>query len=318
MHSKNKNILMKSNTKDNLSRSGHIAVIAPYGYLILFGGFNDNKCLNDIYFVDLELLVEENVTNEIYFEELKIDNLPTVASSAVCCHPTKPILYGFGGSGKDWGLTNYSDLYIIDILTKKVTIENPLNSKPEARYGATLSYYNKKNVLYLFGGTNGTIFFNDLYEFNLQNNIWTKLSTKGDIPKERYKATATLIGTSLYIIGGGTINLKDIPLEIYKLCLRTFHWKKIKYISDQRVKNLVAHAADSHERLIYINGGKKYDDTKNDTIYVFDTVTLKFNKLTNCLAREFHSSVYYKNHLLMVAGSTGIKRLNSIEIIKVN
>jgi len=310
---------MKSYTKDNLARSGHIAVIAPYGYLILFGGFNDNKCLNDIYFVDLELLLEEkNNIDEIYFEELNIDNLPKLASSAVCCHPTKPILYGFGGSGKNWGITNYGDLFIIDLLTKNVTIEKPLFSTPEARYGTTLCYYNKKNVLYLFGGTNGTIFYNDLYEFNIENNNWTKLSTKGDIPTERYKSTATLIGSSMYIIGGGTITLENIPLEIYKLCLRTFQWKKIKYNTKHTVDNLLAHAADSHEQLIYINGGKKHDETKNDTIYVFDTVTLKLSILTNCLAREFHSGVYYKNHLLMIGGSTGLKRLNTIEIIKVN
>lgn len=56
--------------------------------------------------------------------------------------------------------------------------------------------------MYVFGGWDGNVTLNDLNVFNLETNLWYQLnSVKGQI-KGRYRHSATITDSSMFIFGG--------------------------------------------------------------------------------------------------------------------
>jgi N-acetylneuraminic acid mutarotase len=95
---------------------------------------------------------------------------------------------------------------------------------PPPRGGHTSSFF--ENKLFIFGGsaynkhigasstkeTSLTLVQDDLHVFDITNNNWAKLQTKGQPPAPRYAHTASIVGKKLIIFGGfnGVRYLDDI------------------------------------------------------------------------------------------------------------
>jgi len=72
---------------------------------------------------------------------------------------------------------------------------------PTARYGHTANLVGGSKM-YVFGGTNGLAYYNDLYILDLENNAWNKAETTGPAPCPREGHAAILVGTNLVVHGG--------------------------------------------------------------------------------------------------------------------
>lgn len=82
---------------------------------------------------------------------------------------------------------------------------------PPARTNHTIVSFNDK--LYLFGGTNGLQWFNDVWSFDPRANSWTQLDCVGFIPTPREGHAAALVNDVMYVFGGRTdegIDLGDL------------------------------------------------------------------------------------------------------------
>jgi len=313
--------------------SGHSINILDKGYLVLFGGYSNNRCRSNIYISDLEDIsdtidINLKYKNFIFHEVFVKDNqLPELASSAMCSHPYKNIVYIFGGSGSIWGRTNSDHFIIVDFDSNTKSIKN-ITSGPPPMYGATLNYYNEK--IYLYGGTNGTVFFNSLYEYDLNLEKWNLITTAGKIPEPKYKHSSVLIDEHLYIIGGGQYQPDDCDIKIHKLNLKTLMWSECKIYGDIPKESIANTSTyDPISKKIWIFGGRLYYDEKSNYLYSYDIETLNCTKHSTIInynidnskltinnipidKREFHAMTIYKNKLFIVAGSTGLKRLNTV------
>jgi hypothetical protein len=323
----------------NFQMSGHSAVLLNKGYLVLYGGYSESKCKSHLLITDLEDLSEE-VDKSVVFRPfifnksfLSDGELPELASCSMCAHPYKNIVYIFGGSGAIWGRTNSDHFMTIDFdsNTKKIVNTTSLNG-PKGTYGCTLDYY--KDNLYLFGGTDGTLFFNSLYKYDLKKDKWEILNTNGTCPSTRYKHSSLIIDNYLYIIGGGQYRPIDSNLDIYKLNLDTLRWYECKFL-DTIPRNILAGSSsyDSINKNIWIFGGRTDTDVRTNKLYSYNIETMncieyeinnkyKVKNNTGLLEkdeselekREFHTSCLYKNKLIIIAGSTGSKRLNKVQV----
>lgn len=56
--------------------------------------------------------------------------------------------------------------------------------------------------MYIFGGTNGKTYYNDLHILDLENNSWIKAESSGPAPSPREGHAAILVGSNLVIHGG--------------------------------------------------------------------------------------------------------------------
>lgn len=95
-------------------------------------------------------------------------------------------IYVFGGTGIPFGHENSDVVHEYD-LDHKVwrKIQATKDLKPVGRFGQSLCYEADTHSLYVFGGTQGMVFENDLWRFDLRGEFWEKIEAD-NAPSPRY------------------------------------------------------------------------------------------------------------------------------------
>ncbi|KAL8967681.1 MAG: hypothetical protein Q9183_002804 [Haloplaca sp. 2 TL-2023] len=95
----------------------------------------------------------------------------------------------------------------------------PEGQVPPARTNHTIVSWNEK--LYLFGGTNGNQWFNDVWSYDPRLVAWQQLDCIGYIPAPREGHSAALVNDVMYIFGGRTEDGTDLgDLAAFKITSR--------------------------------------------------------------------------------------------------
>ncbi|KAL8290881.1 hypothetical protein RB598_006224 [Gaeumannomyces tritici] len=98
----------------------------------------------------------------------------------------------------------------------------PVGKVPPARTNHTMINYNEK--MYLFGGTNGFQWFNDVWCYDSPTNTWTMLDCIGYIPIPREGHAAALVDDVMYIFGGRTEEGSDLgDLAAFRITSRRWY-----------------------------------------------------------------------------------------------
>lgn len=98
----------------------------------------------------------------------------------------------------------------------------PHGQIPPARTNHTMITYGDK--LYLFGGTDGVHWFNDVWSYSPQSNSWTQLECIGYIPSPREGHAAALVGDVMYVFGGRTEEGNDLgDLAAFRISSRRWY-----------------------------------------------------------------------------------------------
>lgn len=98
----------------------------------------------------------------------------------------------------------------------------PHGQIPPARTNHTMITWGDK--LYLFGGTDGVNWFNDVWSYSPHTNSWTQLECIGYIPSPREGHAAALVGDVMYIFGGRTEEGTDLgDLAAFRISSRRWY-----------------------------------------------------------------------------------------------
>ncbi|KAI6370779.1 hypothetical protein MCOR07_000163 [Pyricularia oryzae] len=98
----------------------------------------------------------------------------------------------------------------------------PVGTVPPARTNHTMITYNDK--MYLFGGTNGFQWFNDVWCYDPASNSWSQLDCIGYIPIPREGHAASLVDDVMYIFGGRTEEGADLgDLAAFRITSRRWY-----------------------------------------------------------------------------------------------
>ncbi|KAF4984203.1 hypothetical protein FZEAL_543 [Fusarium zealandicum] len=93
---------------------------------------------------------------------------------------------------------------------------------PAARTNHTMITYNDK--MYLFGGTNGFQWFNDVWCYDPMVNKWSQLDCIGYIPAPREGHAAALVDDVMYVFGGRTEEGTDLgDLAAFRISSRRWY-----------------------------------------------------------------------------------------------
>ena len=104
----------------------------------------------------------------------------------------------FGGKGP---LNVLRDLHALDPVTMTWYQGPEGGGAPSARFDHSANLVGGTKMI-VFGGWNGTDFFNDVYALDLEIMAWSKPNTSGPAPSPRKGHCSILIGTNLVIHGG--------------------------------------------------------------------------------------------------------------------
>lgn len=84
----------------------------------------------------------------------------------------------------------------------------------------------EKNI-FIYGGHQSGIVYNDLWKLNMINLLWEKVNISGFIPQAYQGLTGERVGKKLYVTGGCDYENKFCNKDTYILDTVTLHWTKL-------------------------------------------------------------------------------------------
>ena len=182
-------------------------------------GFNDEsqELEKTIYKTDLSA---ESCT----FTEVSVSNIGQYASFNYGFASASNKIYIFGGI-LDGNITNALLLYSPND-TKSIKLVSSRYISPNRVTHASLVAI--AGNLYLFGGKERDVFFNELWKFDIAKTIWIKLKYYGDIPSPRSHHSAAVDGDTMIIFGGK--NSHSLFNDAFSFNIITLAWMELEYV----------------------------------------------------------------------------------------
>lgn len=141
-------------------------------------------------------------------------------------------IYIFGGQVEGYFFNDLVafDLNALQQATNRweILIQNTINGGPPhgqippARTNHTIITWGDR--LYLFGGTDGIRWYNDVWSYSPASNTWVELDCIGYIPSPREGHAAALVGDVMYIFGGRNEEGHDLgDLAAFRISSRRWY-----------------------------------------------------------------------------------------------
>lgn len=161
----------------------------------------------------------------------------------------KDKIYIFGGFD---GNLRYADFYSYDIKQHYWQKIVGLGELPPNRFGHTSVIYN--GSLYSFGGWNGHYTMDDIYQYSFETNIWYDIKkVKGEKPLSRYRHSAVIVNSKMYIFGG--VDTQQVRFDdLYSYDIEKRFWTK-EVESGVIPKPRTFHRAVCFGNIMYLLGG---------------------------------------------------------------
>jgi len=236
--------------------------------MILFGGVGETH-YNDVWTLDL------TPGAETWTRILPSGTSPQPLSGATIVidyASNRLILFG----GED-GRGAKNDVWELNIQTLTWQQLNPTGSLPPPRFLHRAVYDPDQNKMIIFGGTNSSIFYGDIWSLDLTSGSenWQQLYPSGNPPGERCGFFGDYAAPERMVIGfgwkysGGFTYYNDVWI----LHLNNLTWERI-YPTDSAVEGRrgPCGAYDPYNEQIIIFGGDQYSD-----YYLDDTYAMTLN-----------------------------------------
>ncbi|KIW89952.1 uncharacterized protein Z519_09382 [Cladophialophora bantiana CBS 173.52] len=196
-------------------------------------------------------------------------------------------IYIFGGQVEGYF---FNDLIAFDLNA----LQNPLNQwefllqntgddtvgpnakVPAARTNHTIVSYNDQ--LFLFGGTNGTQWFNDVWTYSPITNVWTQQDCIGYIPAPREGHSAALVNDVMYIFGGRTEEGTDLG-DLAAFRISSKRWYTFQNMGPSPSPRS-GHSMTAYRDKIIVLAGEPSsaprDPAELSMVYVLDTAKIRY------------------------------------------
>jgi hypothetical protein len=258
--------------------------------MLVFGGFANSECFNDVHVLHLAT------------ESWRILQTAGDAPEPVTSHSAVSdgdYVLVFGGTSADFGVKNSEKLHMLDVAAARWSEVTAPGDKPSARYGQSMVRRPDTSEVYIFGGTTGQEFFDDLHCFDAQSVTWRKVESKGSsAPASRYRHAALSTHSTMYIIGGGNNQPLDVskPVAVwsfnYETCTWTEHQTQAAGKYAAPVPRL-CHTAVLRDNCIYVHGGTNGREIYGQHMWRLCLSTWKWTQLpspTTSTQLFFHSA----------------------------
>ncbi|RMD42570.1 hypothetical protein DV735_g2542, partial [Chaetothyriales sp. CBS 134920] len=149
-------------------------------------------------------------------------------------------------------------------------------TRPAPRTNHTMISYNDQ--MYLFGGTNGTIWFNDVWTYDPKSNTWTQLDCIGYIPAPREGHSAALVNDVMYVFGGRTEEGTDLG-DLAAFRISSKRWYTFQNMGPSPSPRS-GHSMTAFGKQIIVVAGEPSsaprDANELSMVYVLDTAKIRY------------------------------------------
>jgi N-acetylneuraminic acid mutarotase len=244
--------------------------------IFLFGGYNGNSWLNDLWEFDIEskrwTCIQESSDPALDADEA---NSAVVASGdrpaagnqvrgkapsrrfgyVSVVHGGKFVLWG-GFDGSRW----LNDMYVFDFVTKTWMEIQASGSLPSVR--SCPAWAKDDTHVYIQGGYDGMERKADFFACDLATYTWTEMPCLGTPPSPRYFHSCCLYGNKMYLYGGysGTERLADMHAYDFE----TNHWSQVDCTGGDAPSGRSSLVAQVYENNLWVFGGYNGQSVLND------------------------------------------------------
>ncbi|KAH7333205.1 hypothetical protein BKA65DRAFT_403806 [Rhexocercosporidium sp. MPI-PUGE-AT-0058] len=195
-------------------------------------------------------------------------------------------IYVFGGQVEGYFMNDLVafDLNQLQVPTNRweMLIRNseeggpPQGQIPPARTNHSVVTYNEK--LYLFGGTNGFQWFNDVWCYDPVPNTWVSLDCIGYIPAPREGHAAAIVDDVMYIFGGRTEEGADLgDLAAFRITSR--RWYTFQNMGPSPSPRS-GHSMTAYNKQVVVLAGEPSTATREagdlGIVYLLDTSKIRY------------------------------------------
>ena len=218
----------------------------------------------------------------------------------------------FGGRHLKKSLSNVYSLNFSSLTWSKM---EPIGIIPLARDSHSAVLYNNTDMI-IFGGNGQTTKFNDLWDFDINEYKWTKMTTQGKSPCARDGHLSTIIYNRYMVIYAGLNEKDEVINDIYLFDFENNNWIECDIINSNLLENRDGQSCCFVGDMIYLFGGQAGEDK-----YTNDLFTIKFEidssfktkpkaivsevEINNSIKpkeRASHCCVVYKDQYLIITG----------------
>jgi N-acetylneuraminic acid mutarotase len=280
-------------------RCGHTAVLYNSS-LLIFGGFDGKRWLNDLHSFDSTSLVWSQP------RILGVSPNPRQYHTAAICDSRMFIFGGYNGAG--W----LKDLVVLDLLNYRWLYPKTYGTIPLGREGHTMITYGKS--LYIHGGWDGGT-IGDLYKLSVDTYTWEKIEITGEKPI-LCGHSVNIVERELFIFGGfDGVNWVN---NLYRLNLENYNCVKCDTRGEPIPRGY--HSATLVNRYILIWAGYNGKFILGDLV-ALDTENLVWSLPDPCLghfptARNAHTITMLGSELFMFGGYNGTRDTNDLHILE--
>ena len=247
-------------------RWGHSAIVHN-NKMIIFGGRHNQRSLANMFSLDLQTL-----------SWTKIDSYgqtpPARDSHSVLMYKDEMIIFGGSGSGK-----KLNDMWIFNFETKKwnkIAYSNT-DTVPSPRDGHCVALINNFFMMIYGGMDEADKDMNDIYLFDLRNNIWIQAETSGHEPQIRDSQSCTMINNTCYVFGGQGENderfndMHQLAFNINESDKKFLGVWSEDIVLGARPPVRTSHSCLSYKnKYIFIVGGEGDDGVPLNDIWIYD------------------------------------------------
>uniref|UniRef100_A0A6B2KY17 Ras-GEF domain-containing protein n=1 Tax=Arcella intermedia TaxID=1963864 RepID=A0A6B2KY17_9EUKA len=210
----------------------------------------------------------------------------------------------FGGLDSTSKPTN--DLLLID-QTGAHTLMAAKGDLPPARAGHQALLLKQKSgaKMYVFGGRDEVVFFNDVYCLDVGSGVWSQVVGTGEVPCGRVFSSCCLISDKIFVYGGCDSNGADLS-DFYQLNLQTNTWTSIP------LKGSIIPPPKSGHTLVSIKNDKEiilFGGDEKATAFEIYKYTLKDQQWSlvtytgdSATPRKYHATTTFGYKLFLFGG----------------
>ena len=330
-------------------RSGH-SLCADDNFLYVFGGYNPD----DSHAIYRELW-RYNTSTRTWLVLPDQDDLAPWTGASISMAYWNRRLITFGGTGYPFANSNSNriSMYCLqtfkwydltkmaldqaivrgrdenEIKVKQCGCTDIRNALPRSKYGQSMAI-SLSGKVYIFAGTIGREFENDLHSFCLKNLFWTQhnfcFSHRDSVPVPRYRHSAICKDDRFLVLGGGTSYRTHGFARLHSFSYGKKTWKSVKSVAhgDEAHGNIFypearhSHVCVEDKDRVYLIGGNPISDSYLNDVWELDLKTLRWRLTEVCitvffviLARLMPSGRRFQQLITNLITSEPVEILNS-------
>jgi N-acetylneuraminic acid mutarotase len=201
----------------------------------------------------------------------------------------------FCGTGYETGWTETGDFYSFDFSTLQWAPIASLPSGMERQYAAGFSAY---NFGYVFGGVKTGVFLNDLWQYNLELNLWTQ---QASLPSVGRSGSASFVLNGIAYVIGGKNSTEEAIDEVWAYDIQLNTWVQKNNLAFGSRFRASGVALNNKGYLIF---GRDENNQYHNELYEYNPATDSWIELSEFPSDgRMHSSLHaVGNKLLVLAG----------------